>query len=139
VTTRGLAVVNPADIRINNVPPPVVIDRFLVEGERQPSTGSIRVPAGKSRFEFHYAGISFTGSDEVRYKYQLSGLDEEWIDAGSRRDAYYTHLDPGEYTFRVIAANSDGIWNEAGASASFVLKPHFYQTSWFIGLAILAF
>ena len=139
VTTRGLAVVNPADIRINNVPPPVVIDRFLVEGERQPSTESVRVPAGKSRFEFHYAGISFTGSNDVRYRYQLSGLDKGWIDAGSRRDAYYTHLDPGEYTFRVIAANSDGIWNEAGASASFVLEPHFYQTAWFIGLVAFAF
>jgi signal transduction histidine kinase len=97
------------------------------------------VPAGKSRFEFHYAGISFAGSKEVRYKYQLVGLDDGWIDAGPRRDAYYTHLDPGEYTFRVIAANSDGIWNDAGASVGFVLTPHFYQTAWFIGLMIVGF
>ena len=138
-TTRGLTVVNPADIRVNPVPPPVVIDEFLVEGERQPTTESVRVPAGKSRFEFHYAGISFAGSKEVRYKYQLVGLDEGWIDAGSRRDAYYTHLDPGKYTFRVIAANSDGIWNKEGASESFELQPHFYQTAWFIGLAVFAF
>jgi len=138
-TTRGLAVINPADIRVNRVPPPVVIDEFLVEGERQAVTESVRVPAGKSRFEFHYAGISFAGSKEVRYKYQLVGLDEGWIDAGSRRDAYYTHLDPGEYTFRVIAANSDGIWNEKGASVNFTLEPHFYQSAWFIGLAAFAF
>jgi ligand-binding sensor domain-containing protein/signal transduction histidine kinase len=138
-TTRGLTMVNPANIRVNPVPPPVVIDEFLVEGERQRSQESVHVPAGKSRFEFHYAGISFAGSKEVRYKYQLVGLDEGWIDAGARRDAYYTHLDPGKYTFRVIAANSDGIWNENGASASFVLEPHFYQTAWFIGLAIFAF
>ncbi len=137
-TTRGLAVVNPADIRINTLPPPVVIDRFVVEGQQQPSTESVRIPAGKSRFEFHYAGISFVGSKEVRYKYQLEGLDEGWIDAGSRRDAYYTHLDPGTYTFRVLAANNDGIWNQTGASASFVLEPQFYQTAWFIGLAIFA-
>jgi signal transduction histidine kinase len=97
------------------------------------------VPAGKSRFEFHYAGISFTGSKEVRYKYQLVGLDDGWIDAGPRREAYYTNLKPGEYTFRVIAANGDGIWNEQGASASFVLSPHFYQTGWFIGLVVLGF
>jgi ligand-binding sensor domain-containing protein/signal transduction histidine kinase len=138
-TTKGVAVINPADIRINQVPPPVVIDRFLVEGELQPTAGAVRLPAGKSRFEFHYAGISFTGSKKVRYKYQLVGLDDGWIDAGSRRDAYYTHLDPGEYTFRVIAANNDGVWNETGTSASFVLSPHFYQTTWFIGLAILTF
>jgi ligand-binding sensor domain-containing protein/signal transduction histidine kinase len=138
-TTRGLAIINPADIRVNEVPPPVVIDRFLVEGERQSSTEPVRVQAGKSRFEFHYAGISFAGAKEVRYKYQLVGLDEGWIDAGPRRDAYYTHLDPGEYTFRVIAANSDGVWNDQGASASFVLQPHFYQTAWFIGLAVFGF
>jgi len=138
-TMRGLAVINPSDIRVNPVPPPVVIDEFLVEGDRQSTTESVRVPAGKSRFEFHYAGISFAGAKEVRYRYQLVGLDKEWIDAGSRRDAYYTHLDPGKYTFRVIAANSDGIWNDEGASASFVLEPHFYQNAWFIGLVILAF
>jgi signal transduction histidine kinase len=67
------------------------------------------------------------------------GLDEGWIDAGARRDAYYTHLDPGEYTFRVIAANSDGLWNQEGASVRFVLEPHFYQSAWFIGLAVFAF
>ena len=138
-TTQGVAMVNPADIRVNRVPPPVVIDRFFVEGKRQSTTESVQVPAGKSRFEFHYAGISFAGSKEVRYKYQLVGLDEGWIDAGARRDAYYTHLDPGEYTFRVIAANSDGIWNEQGASVGFVLEPHFYQSAWFIGLAVFTF
>ncbi len=138
-TTKGIVVVNPADIRMNQVPPPVVIDRFLVEGERQPANGQVRVPAGKSRFEFHYAGISFAGANEVHYKYRLVGLDDGWIDAGARRDAYYTHLDPGEYTFRVIAANSDGVWNETGASTSFVLSPYFYQTPWFIALVVIGF
>ncbi|MGA9120458.1 MAG: two-component regulator propeller domain-containing protein [Bacteroidota bacterium] len=138
-TTRGLTVINPADIRVNPVAPPVVIDQFLVDGVQEPTSGTVEVPAGKGRFEFHYAGISFAGSNEVRYKYQLVGLDEGWMDAGSRRDAYYTHLDPGKYTFHVIAANSDGVWNEQGASVSFVLKPHFYQTAWFIGLVIFAF
>ncbi len=134
VTVKGIVIVNPADIRINEVPPPVVVDQFIVEGERQPTAGEVRIPAGKSRFEFHYAGISFVGSEKVRYRYRLEGLDEGWVDAGSRREAFFTQLDPGEYRFRVIAANSDGIWNEAGASVSFVLQPHFYQTAWFIGL-----
>lgn len=138
-TVKGLVIVNPADIRINQVAPPLVIDRFIVEGERQPTTGPVRIPAGKSRFEFHYAGISFVGSEKVRYRYTLEGLDEGWIEAGSRRDAYFTHLDPGEYTFRVIAANSDGVWNETGATVSFVLQPHFYQTAWFIGLVAFIF
>jgi ligand-binding sensor domain-containing protein/signal transduction histidine kinase len=138
-TVKGMVMVNPADIKINQVPPPVVIDQFLVEGERKPVNGLVSVPPGKTRFEFHYAGISFAGSKEVRYKYQLEGLDEGWIDAGSRREAFYTHLNPGKYTFKVIAANSDGIWNEVGASTSFELKPHFYQTAWFIGLVVFGF
>lgn len=138
-SVKGLVMVNPADIRINQVPPPVVIDQFLVEGEKEPTNAFVSVPAGKSRFEFHYAGISFAGSKEVRYKYQLEGMDEGWIDAGSRREAFYTHLNPGKYTFRVLAANSDGIWNEAGATASFELRPYFYQTAWFIGLVVFGF
>jgi ligand-binding sensor domain-containing protein/signal transduction histidine kinase len=138
-TVKGVVIVNPEDIRINSVPPPVVIDRFLVEGESQDTRSGVRIPAGKARFEFHYAGLSFIGAAKIRYKYQLVGLDNEWVDAGSRREAYFTHLDPGEYTFRVIAANSDGIWNETGASVSFVLAPHFYQTKWFLVLAVLFF
>lgn len=138
-TTKGVVVVNPADIRTNTNPPPVVIEQFSVEGVKQDSRTSVAVPPGKQRLEFHYAGMSFAGAEQVRYKYQLVGLDKDWIDAGARREAYYTHLDPGSYTFRVIAANSDGVWNESGASVSFVLEPHFYQTSWFIGLAAVLF
>ncbi len=138
-TTRGVSIVDPEDIRINAIPPPVVVDRFIVEGELQDTRGPVVVPAGKARFEFHYAGLSFVGAEKVHYKYQLVGLDKDWIDAGSRREAYYTHLDPGEYKFQVIAANSDGVWNETGASIGFELKPFFYQTGWFLGLAVFAF
>jgi signal transduction histidine kinase/ligand-binding sensor domain-containing protein len=138
-TTKGISIVNPQEIRINTVPPPVVIDRFLVEGEIQPRGEVAAVSPGKSRFEFHYAGLSFVGADKIQYRYRLEGLDKGWIDAGNRREAYYTHLDPGEYTFRVIAANSDGIWNDTGEAVRFELEPHFYQTAWFLGLAGLFF
>jgi signal transduction histidine kinase len=138
-TLKGIAIVNPADIRINQIPPPVVIDRFVVDGERKDTRTQVTIPPGGSRFEFHYAGISYAGAKDVRYKYQLEGLDEDWIDAGPRRSAYYTQLGPGEYRFRVKAANSDGIWNEEGATLSFTLEPRFYQTAWFLGLAIFAF
>jgi len=138
-TVAGAAVVNPADIKLNEIPPPVVIDRFLVEGARQPTDTLIRVPAGKERFEFHYAGLSFIGADKVRYKYKLEGQDKDWIDAGGRRDAYYTSLRPGTYRFRVIAANSDGVWNETGASLQFEMMPFFYQSTWFLSLVVLGF
>ena len=138
-TVGGAAVVNPADIKLNEIPPPVVIDRFLVEGAQQPTDTLIRVPAGKERFEFHYAGLSFIGADKVQYKYKLEGQDKDWIDAGARRDAYYTSLRPGTYTFRVIAANSDGVWNETGATLQFEMMPFFYQSTWFLSLVVLGF
>ena len=138
-TVKGVALVNPADIKLNPIPPPVVVERFVVEGSAQATSGRVIVPPGKDRFEFHYAGLSFIGGSKVRYKYKLDGLDKEWVDVGTRRDAYFTNLSPGEYTFKVAAANSDGIWNETGASLSFELRPFFYQTSWFLALGILAF
>lgn len=138
-TVRGVAIVNPADIRLNEVPPPVVIDQFLAEGALQQFSGPLSIAAGTQRFEFRYVGVSFIGGERVRYKYKLEGQDNDWIDAGTRREAFYNNLSPGVYTFRVIAANSDGIWNETGASMTFELRPFFYQTTWFLGVGILLF
>jgi hypothetical protein len=67
----------------------------------------------------------------VRFRYRLEGYDTDWVEAGDRREAFYTNLSPGPYTFRVLACNGDGVWNEEGATAEFYLRPHFYQTWWF--------
>ena len=69
-------------------------------------------------FEFDYAGLSFTAPQKVRYRYMLEGFDHDWTEAGARRSAYYTNIPPGHYTFRVQAANNDGVWNTAGAALS---------------------
>ena len=74
----------------------------------------------------------------MRFKYKLEGYDRNWTEAGSRRSAYYGNTPPGRYTFRVIAANNDGVWNEAGAAFTINLAPHFYQTNWFYALGILS-
>jgi signal transduction histidine kinase len=89
------------------------------------------VPAGHVHFQFDYAGLSFTAPQKVRYRYMLEGFDKGWTEAGTRRTAYYTSLPPRRYTFRVQAANNDGVWNTAGAALTFELRPHFYQTAWF--------
>jgi len=68
----------------------------------------------------------------------LEGVDEEWVDAESRREAYYNRVYPGQYQFRVLACNNNGVWNEAGASVTLLLLPHFWQTWWFICLAVVA-
>jgi signal transduction histidine kinase len=98
----------------------------------------LRIPAGSARFEFDYAGLSFVAPLKVRYRYMLEGFDHGWTEAGARRTAYYTNLPPGKFTFRVQAANNDGLWNTDGATLSFELRPHFYQTWWFYALLLAA-
>jgi signal transduction histidine kinase len=74
----------------------------------------------------------------VHFKYKLEGSDSDWQDAGTRREALYTNLGPGSYTFQVIASNNDGVWNNAGATLHFEIAPAFYQTRWFDALCALA-
>jgi ligand-binding sensor domain-containing protein/signal transduction histidine kinase len=138
-TVKGVAMIYPADIKLNMVPPPIVIEQMLVD--QKPSDLRIKniYSPGTEKFEFHYAGISFLGADKVRFKYKLEPFETEWIDAGSRRDAFYTHIPPGDYTFKVIAANSDGVWNETGPTVAFTLKPFFYQSGWFLALCVVGF
>lgn len=109
-----------------------------IADDREVSMATPRLPPGTHNIEFHYAGLSLVSLGRVRYRYRLEGYDGRWIDAGSRRTAYYTNIDPGAYRFRVIAANDDGIWNEAGASIAFRIEPFFTQTGWFYGLVVVA-
>ncbi len=83
--------------------------------------------------------MSFIRSDKIEFKYKLEGYDKDWTSAGNRRQAFYTNLNSGRYRFRVIAANADGVWNLAGASFAFYLRPFVYQTWWFMVLGTLAF
>jgi PAS domain S-box-containing protein len=77
--------------------------------------------------------------EKVRFRYRLEGVDKDWQDAGTRREAFYTRLDPGKYHFRVIACNNDGVWNKEGAHLDFNIAPAWYQTTWFRGLYVLGF
>jgi signal transduction histidine kinase/ligand-binding sensor domain-containing protein len=146
-TPKGLVEIAPAKFPVNTVAPPVAIERFAVDDMDQSLLASgLRVPAGHNHFEFEYAGLSYVAPQKVRYRYMLEGFDHGWTDAGGRHTAYYTSIPPGHYTFRVQAANNDGVWNEQGGALQFELMPHFYQTIWFyvllglaaIGLVLLA-
>jgi signal transduction histidine kinase/ligand-binding sensor domain-containing protein len=140
-TPKGLETVDPARFPVNPVPPPVALVRFAVDDVSQPLGGtgsSIRVPAGHNHFQFEYAGLSFVAPQKVRYRFMLEGFDHAWTEAGSRRTAYYTNIPPGHYTFRVQAANNDGVWNTQGATLLFELRPHFYQTVWFFAMLVAA-
>ena len=140
-TPKGLVEVDPAHFPVNNVPPPVALERFAVDDVDQAlhaAAFSLVVPAGHVHFQFDFAGLSFTAPQKVRYRYMLEGFDHNWTEAGTRRTAYYTNIPPGRYTFRVQAANNDGLWNTAGAALAFELRPHFYQTIWFYALLLAA-
>jgi signal transduction histidine kinase/streptogramin lyase len=140
-TLDGVSFVDPAHTPENRVPPPVEIEKILVDDRVRNVRGELKIKPGANRLEFQYAGLSFVAPQKVRYRYQLEGFDRGWIEAGSRRAAFYTNLPPGSYRFRVLAANNDGVWNTAGASVGLRLLPHFYQTWWFysaLALALLA-
>lgn len=130
-TVKGVAVIDPRSLRVNRQPPSVVIEQVVVDSATYTHRSELTLPPGQERFEFHYTALSFIAPEKMQFRYKLEGYDREWVSAGSRRVAYYTNIPPGEYTFRVIAANADGIWNLRGASARFLLQPFFTQTRTF--------
>jgi signal transduction histidine kinase len=112
----------------SNLPPPVAIEEFILDNQPVSFKNSAALPSGTESFEIHYTGLSFIHPEQVRFKYLLEGLDQGWIDAGTRRTAYYSHLPPGTYTFRLMAANSDGIWNTEGTAIRISIAPPFWRT-----------
>jgi ligand-binding sensor domain-containing protein/signal transduction histidine kinase len=137
-TIRGVVVVDPESLRKNRVPPPVVIEEVIANGRSlsvEPGQ-SLDVPPGEGRLQLRYTAPSLVAPKKVRFAFRLEGLDDNWADAGTTREATYVNLRPGQYTFRVKASNNDGVWNEAGASVRVHLQPHFHQTGWFYGLCL---
>jgi signal transduction histidine kinase/ligand-binding sensor domain-containing protein len=115
-TQKGIAVIDPEAVAANRIPPRVVVEEVLVDGRAKPSPDRIELQPGESSLEIHYAALTFIRPELTQFKYKLEGLDKDWVNAGNRRVAYYSHLPYGNYTFRVIAANRDRIWNLEGAS-----------------------
>ncbi len=141
-TADGVAVIAPDRIPLNAVPPPVLVEDFVVDGRSLPLApgATVTVPPGAEKFEIHYAGLSFVAPQQVRFQYRLEGMDDSWVDPGTRRTAYYTNLAPGQHAFRVRAANNDGVWSTADAVLRFEVEPYLYQRRWFaatIGVLLL--
>ena len=156
-TAQGVVVIDPKAMKDNLVPPPVVIEVMKVDSEKSFLGGSkqetegglesaatspfpaqarprvknaeVQLGPGEGRvIEFQYTGNSLVAPEKVLFKYKLEGYDTNWVDAGSRRVAYYTNLRAGHYRFSAIACNNHGTWNTQGDSMSFYIAPHFYQT-----------
>jgi signal transduction histidine kinase/ligand-binding sensor domain-containing protein len=136
-TRNGVAVIDPESVTHDSVPPLVMIESSLVDNVTTPVNAPLRLPPRRPNVEISYTAPNFINAVQTHFKYRLEGLDSDWVDAGGRRTAYYSHLPSGEYVFHVIAGNSDGVWNEEGKTLTITVLTPFYETRWFEVLALL--
>ncbi|MGA8808153.1 MAG: two-component regulator propeller domain-containing protein, partial [Thermoanaerobaculia bacterium] len=138
-TAMGVAAIDPARVWLNTIPPNVWNEEIVLDGkEVAQSEALLSVAPGRHSLDIHYTALSFLAPQKVAFRYRLRGFNDEWIDAGDRREAFYTNLPPGDYTFEVMGSNNDGVWSTVRNPLSFRFRPAFYQTYWFwIGCAVL--
>lgn len=153
----GLAVVRPENLAADRTPPPVVIERVVMDGQdlavppaeetslsqssRSRSGAKLRLPPGHRKLEFEFTALSFIAPENIRFRHRLEGLDEAWVEGGSERVSSYSRLPAGDYRFRVTARNNVGVWNEQDVGLTFAVTPFYWQTWWFrlgVGGAVLA-
>jgi signal transduction histidine kinase/ligand-binding sensor domain-containing protein/CheY-like chemotaxis protein len=146
----GLNVFYPEAIRINDYVPPVMITDFQLANKPVPiggdsvlqksilETDQLVLSYLDNIFSFEFAALNYRAPEKNRYKYRMEGFEEQWNEVDStRRFATYTNLDPGEYVFKVIASNNDGVWNEEGASINITITPPWWETVWFRGAMVV--
>ncbi len=139
MTNAGMVSIDSKEIVRNTEPPPVTIWTLASGDVRYRNMGeTLRLPLHTANLQIEYGAGSLTLPERVRFRYRLVGIDRDWQDVGTRREAFYTNLSPGQYRFQVIACNNDGVWNLEGASISFMIPPPYYQTAWFYLLCALA-
>ena len=137
-TIKGVAMIDPAHLKINQQAPPVAIEQVVIDDKVIATDAPIKLSPETARLEFYYTGLSFVAPQKVTFKYKLENFDKDWIEAGTRRVAWYTNIPAGRYRFVVMACNNDGVWSESAASVEFLLQPRFYQTWWFYTLCLLS-
>lgn len=134
-TIKGVVVVEPNTLSAK--PPNVTLEQVLIDDKVLPVGADLEMKPSQENLEIGFSALSWNRPQQVNFKYKLDGLDADWIEAGTRRTAYYPHIPAGEYTFRVIADNGEGIWNTEGKSLKVRVLPPFYQTWWFFVLCAL--
>jgi signal transduction histidine kinase/ligand-binding sensor domain-containing protein len=136
-TIKGVVAIDPSNL--NPLPPPVHIEQVLIGQKPVDLRQPIEVRPGEGDLEIHYTGLSFIAPEKVRFKYKLEGYDRDWVDAHERRVAYYTNISPGNYTFRVMASNNDGVWRTEASAIQIIVIPPFWRTWWFVSIVLLSF
>jgi len=136
-TQNGIAAIDPDIVADDPPPPPAQIEAARINHVDVPVNATVVIAPGNENLEIDYTAPSFVKPEGMRFRYQLVGLDSDWVGAESRRTAYYSHLPPGSYTFKVMAGNGEGNWNESGRTLAVRVLAPFYETSWFTGLVML--
>ena len=143
VSPSGVSVVDPRALPFNKLPPPVRIEQIVADGTTyDPDLSSRegrRLPPLTRDLEIDYTALSLVAPEKMRFRYKLDGHDADWQDVGTRRQAFYADLPPGNYRFHVIASNNSGVWNETGATLDFAVASAYYQTAWFRALVAVGF
>jgi ligand-binding sensor domain-containing protein/signal transduction histidine kinase len=146
-TPRGVAEIDPNRLPLNSRIPRVIIEEVALDGiitsfgacatEGDRADLAIQILPDQHRLEIGFTALSLLMPEKVQFRYMLEGLDRSWVEARTRRTTFYTHIPPGEYRFRVIACNNDGVWNETGAVMAVTALPHYWQTKWFKALVVV--
>jgi signal transduction histidine kinase len=139
----GVSVIDPRHLPFNKLPPPVHVEQFTADRATYDTTsepnGRLRLPPLIRDLEIDYTALSLVAPEKILFRYKLDGHDRDWQDVGTRRQAFYNNLPPGNYRFHVMACNNSGVWNEAGTYFDFSIAPAYYQTPWFRLSCALAF
>ncbi len=115
------------------------IESVLVDRKELAATDNLKLSPNPRDLQIDYTSPTFLIPQKVKFRYRLDNYDRDWHEAGTRRQAFYTDLPPGKYSFRVMAANSDGVWNDNAAKLDFSVTPAYYQTNWFRAMCVVAF
>ena len=126
--------VDPSRLSQKALPAQAYIESLVADRKEFKATPNLKIPPNPRDLQIDYTSPTFSIPQKVNFRYRLDGYDRDWHDAGTRRQAFYTDLPPGKYSFRVIACNSDGVWNESAAKLDFSVAPAYYQTTWFRSL-----
>jgi len=137
--STGLSVVNPYRMTDNSVPALPHIEAITADNNRLDLATSVRIPPSPRRITFEYAGLSLAAPGRIRFRYFLEGFDSSWSQPVAAREAVYTNLGPGSYRFRLVASNSEGLWNGSETAFTLSVAPAYYQTVWFRSLSVFLF
>jgi signal transduction histidine kinase/ligand-binding sensor domain-containing protein len=137
--TRGVGMVNPAHLPHNTLLPAVHIEDAIADRQNYETSSALRLLPLVRDLQFNYTALSLVAPEKNQFRYKLEGHDRDWQNVGTRRQAFFNDLAPGNYRFRVIASNNSGVWNEEGAALDFSIAPAYWQTTWFRAACVAAF